>query len=152
MSTNADIYMLIFHLESALDIDINNKTYQQRDLENINWISHLHYLDPNADIRECAAQGQLNRHFDDYLIGVFLDYAGVLRLTLDPFGLRRVARFDLTMGSQIQGFTFNIGDSSTNNGYGGDGGTTSNSAEIHSNDNRFYVSKIQSISVLVALS
>jgi hypothetical protein len=43
------------------------------------------------------------------------------------------------MGSQIQGFTFNIGDSATNNGYGGDGGTTSNSAEIHSNDNRFYV-------------
>jgi hypothetical protein len=61
---------------------------------------------------------------------------GVVRLT---FGPRRIARFDLSMGSQIQGFTFNIGDSATNNGYGGDGGTTSNSAEIHSNDNRFYV-------------
>lgn len=45
------------------------------------------------------------------------------------------------MGSQVHGFTFNIGDSPTNNGYGGDGGTTSNSAEIHSNDNRFYVRK-----------
>ncbi len=61
-------------------------------------------------------------------------------MTFDPYGSRRIARFDLSMGSQIQGFTFNIGDSSTNNGYGGDGGTTSNSAEIHSNDNRFYVS------------
>lgn len=48
----------------------------------------------------------------------------------------------MKMGAQIQGFTFNLGDSTTNNGYGGDGGTTSNSAEIHSNDNRFYVSKI----------
>ena len=64
---------------------------------------------------------------------------GVLRLTFDPYGTRRIARFDLSMGQQIQGFTFNLGDSATNNGYGGDGGTTSNSAEIHSNDNRFYV-------------
>ena len=53
--------------------------------------------------------------------------------------MRKIARLDFNMGSQVQGFTFNIGDSSTNNGYGGDGGTTSNSAEIHSNDNRFYV-------------
>jgi len=67
---------------------------------------------------------------------------GVVRLTFNPYGSRRIARFDLSMGSQIQGFTFNIGDSSTNNGYGGDGGTTSNSAEIHSNDNRFYVNII----------
>ena len=67
-------------------------------------------------------------------------HLGVVRLTFDPFGSRRIARFDLTMGPQIHGFTFNIGDSATNNGYGGDGGTTSNSAEIHSNDNRFYVS------------
>lgn len=66
----------------------------------------------------------------------------MVRLTFDPNGSRRIARFDLRMGSQIQGFTFNFGDSSTNNGYGGDGGTTSNSAEIHSNDNRFYVRKI----------
>ena len=47
----------LFNLESALDIDVNNKTYVQRDLENINWISHLTYLDPNAEVRECTAQG-----------------------------------------------------------------------------------------------
>lgn len=46
-----------FYLESALDINVNNKTYEQNDLENINWISHLTYLDPNADIRDCTAQG-----------------------------------------------------------------------------------------------
>lgn len=44
-------------LESALDIDVNNRTFTQHDLENINWISHLGYLDPNADVRECTAQG-----------------------------------------------------------------------------------------------
>jgi hypothetical protein len=51
------INILYSNLESALDIDINNKTFEQYDLENINWISHLTYLDPNADIRECTAQG-----------------------------------------------------------------------------------------------
>lgn len=45
------------HLESALDINVNNKTFEQRDMENIHWISHLNYLDPNADVRECTAQG-----------------------------------------------------------------------------------------------
>ena len=107
-------------LEPALDVNVNNRTFAQGDEENIHWISHLNYLDPNADVRECSAQG-------------------VVRLSFDPFGSKRIARLDLAMGSQVQGFTFNIGDSSTNNGYGGDGGTTSNSAEIHSNDNRFYV-------------
>ena len=107
-------------LEPALDVNVNNRTFAQVDEENIHWISHLNYLDPNADVRECSAQG-------------------VVRLSFDPFGSKRIARLDLAMGSQVQGFTFNIGDSSTNNGYGGDGGTTSNSAEIHSNDNRFYV-------------
>ena len=81
-----------------------------------------------------------------------VDGLGVVRLTFDPFGPRRIARFDLNMGSQVQGFTFNIGDSATNNGYGGDGGTTSNSAEIHSNDNRFYVSRILSFSISRKLS
>jgi hypothetical protein len=99
---------------------VNSKTFEQRDKEYIQWISQLSYLDPNADIRDCTAQG-------------------VLRLTFDPMGDRQILRLDLTMGAQVQGFTFNIGDSPTNNGYGGDGGTTSNSAEIHSNDNRFYV-------------
>ncbi len=47
----------ILILESALDINVNKKTFEQHDLENINWISHLTYLDPNADIRDCTAQG-----------------------------------------------------------------------------------------------
>ncbi|CAF1219516.1 unnamed protein product, partial [Didymodactylos carnosus] len=106
--------------EPALEVDVSKKSYKLRDHDNINWISQLSYLDPHAEIKECIAQG-------------------VVRLTFDPKGVRKIARFDLTYGPHVQGFTFNIGDSSTNNAYGGDGGTTSNSAEIHSNDNRFYI-------------
>lgn len=73
-------------------------------------------------------------------------------MTFDPNGIRRIARLDLSMGAQIQGFTFNLGDSPTNNGYGGDGGTTSNSAEIHSNDNRFYVSAMFFIGEFLEIS
>ena len=76
-----------------------------------------------------------------------------------------MARFDLELGKILSGFTFNFGDSPSNNAYGtplfsfffvnkfillnesilfttkkgGDSGSTSNSAEMHSNDNRFYV-------------
>jgi hypothetical protein len=51
------IYILYSNIESALDVDVNKKTFEQHDLENISWISHLSYLDPNADIRDCTAQG-----------------------------------------------------------------------------------------------
>lgn len=44
-----------------MNINVNNKTFEQHDYENINWISHLTYLDPNADIRDCTAQGKSNR-------------------------------------------------------------------------------------------
>lgn len=54
----SSLYSAFLLLESALDIDVNNKTFEQADLENIHWISHLNYLDPNADVRECTAQGE----------------------------------------------------------------------------------------------
>jgi hypothetical protein len=51
-------FLIVYsNLEPALDIDVNNKSFVQRDIENINWISHLTYLDPNADVRDCTAQG-----------------------------------------------------------------------------------------------
>lgn len=63
----------------------------------------------------------------------------MVKLRFDPESDKKIARFDLAFGENLSGFTFNIGDSPSNNAYGGDSGTTSNSAEIHSNDNRFYV-------------
>lgn len=58
-------YEYYFNLESALHVDTDNKRYEQNDFENITWISHLTYLDPNAEIRECTAQGLLNQNFNN---------------------------------------------------------------------------------------
>lgn len=51
----------------------------------------------------------------------------VLKLTLAQY---RKARFTLTYGARPEGWTLNIADSSSCNGYGGDGATQSNDAEV----------------------
>ncbi|CAF0707652.1 unnamed protein product [Brachionus calyciflorus] len=107
--------------EPDIDVDVNELKFKLNDSENITWVSPLSYME-NSVMEHSPCSGQ-----------------GVLKLTYDPSNMRRVARFDLEFGEILSGFTFNIGDSPTNNAYGGDTGTTSNSAEIHSNDNRFYV-------------
>jgi|GEM_PF-480627 len=58
------------------------------------------------------------------------DGQAVLKLTLDPrrTGYAR-ATFDVIYSDTPQGWTVNIGDSQSNNGYGGDSGTQSNDAE-----------------------
>jgi hypothetical protein len=43
---------------------------------------------------------------------------GVVKLKFDPNSPKKVARFDMSFGEMISGFTFNIGDSPTNNAYG----------------------------------
>ena len=101
-------------------IDVKNMMYKLNDNETIQWVQPLAHLESTLEHPACSGQG-------------------VLKLKFDSTNRQRVARFDLEFGETISGFTFNIGDSPTNNGYGGDSGTTSNSAEIHSNDNRFYV-------------
>ena len=47
-------------------------------------------------------------------------------------------RFDFSFAPGHSGWNFNIGDSS-NNGYGGDGGHTSNAAEVHNINQNFFV-------------
>lgn len=102
------------------DINVTEMKYKINDNETISWVTELNYLEPAIEHQPCSAQG-------------------VLKLKFDPLSNKKVARFDLELGQLISGFTFNMGDSPTNNAYGGDSGTTSNSAELHSNDNRFYV-------------
>ncbi|MCE7870915.1 hypothetical protein DYH09_11115 [bacterium CPR1] len=51
----------------------------------------------------------------------------VLKLTLQQY---RSARFTLTYGARPEGWTLNVADSSSCNGYGGDGATQSNDAEV----------------------
>lgn len=55
----------------------------------------------------------------------------VTQLTLDPFTTGYIgARFDITYGDTAEGWSVNIGDSATNDGYAGDSGTQSNDAEL----------------------
>ena len=44
------------------------KTFEQRDFEHIHWISHLNYLDPNADVRDCTAQGKRKENIQANII------------------------------------------------------------------------------------
>ena len=69
------------------------------------------------------------------------DQQGVLRINF-PLACNNSQscklRFDFSFLSDHTGINFNIGDSS-NNGYGGDNGHSSNSAEVHNVNQRFYV-------------
>ncbi|XP_068721951.1 uncharacterized protein [Montipora capricornis] len=58
---------------------------------------------------------------------------GKLRLTFDKPGLgrKRTARIDLWFARQVTGYSFDIADSPTVNGWGGDAGTTVKGAEVH---------------------
>ncbi|MCI3325470.1 hypothetical protein MQA28_25995 [Escherichia coli] len=55
---------------------------------------------------------------------------GVLKLTFNT-NTRRKAKIVLQFASVVSDFAFHIGDSQTNNGYGGDASSQSNDAEIH---------------------
>ena len=66
---------------------------------------------------------------------------GVIKLTFpNPVGgkQRYCLVFDLYLQKDPRRWAFNIGDS-TNNGYGGDAGTTSNAAEVHNIGNSWFV-------------
>jgi hypothetical protein len=53
----------------------------------------------------------------------------VVKIRLDQYKFRS-ARFQVTYGNAPDGWSLNLGDSSTNDGYGGDAATQSNDAEI----------------------
>jgi hypothetical protein len=63
-------------------------------------------------------------------------YQGVLKLAFLPTARER-AQIDLTF-EKSEGWTFNLGDSQTNNGYSGDANTQANDAEVHSINNNLY--------------
>ncbi|XP_041354392.1 uncharacterized protein LOC121372175 [Gigantopelta aegis] len=64
---------------------------------------------------------------------------GVLKLTFNSAGLaKRKVRIDMTF-SNPKGYSFNIGDSRTNNAWGGDSRTQSRDAEIHSYNKGMHV-------------
>ncbi len=64
----------------------------------------------------------------------------LLRLTLDPHSTGYVkARFDITYGNAPYGLSVDIGDSISNDGYGGDNGNQSNNAEVQIDGNELSV-------------
>ncbi len=64
----------------------------------------------------------------------------LLRLTLDPHSTGYVkARFDITYGNTPSGLSVNIGDSISNDGYGGDNGNQSNNAEVQIDNDQLSV-------------
>jgi hypothetical protein len=69
-------------------------------------------------------QSPVNQYPDDY-------YETVLKLNLDPAkSLFNAAIFDIQYDANPWGWSVNIGDSRSNNGYKGDGGDQSNDAEL----------------------
>ena len=66
---------------------------------------------------------------------------GVIKITFPypKYGQQKCRfKFDLHLSSAAGKFNFGIGDS-TNNGYGGDAGETSNAAEVHNSGDTLYV-------------
>jgi hypothetical protein len=85
--------------EPSIDVDIRSMSFKNNDNESIEWVNELRYLEPTPEHLPCSGEG-------------------VLKLKFDPTNSRKIARFDIELGNIISGFTFNIGDSPTNNGYG----------------------------------
>ena len=85
--------------EPSIEVDVRGMSFTNNDNDSIEWTNELRYLDPTPDHPPCSGEG-------------------VLKLKFDPNGSKKIARFDIELGNIISGFTFNIGDSPTNNGYG----------------------------------
>ncbi|KAK7100076.1 uncharacterized protein [Littorina saxatilis] len=79
----------------------------------ISWVSAL--TTPTKNLGTCGCHKQ-----------------GVVKLTFNTSD-RTKAEITFSLGKS-KGYTFDIGDSHTNDGYGGDLGTQSNDAEVHSHD------------------
>ena len=62
-------------------------------------------------------------------------FEGCYRVNLDPASGCTVATIEGLYADASTGWTLSIGDSSTNNGFGGDGATQSNDAETNIRDN-----------------
>ena len=102
------------------EVDLTSGEYEltSQSETTLSWI-----LRPNSPAGTCTRRGVMRATFPQPREGK------------QPCRLK----FDFHLQPNSSGITFNIGDSPTVNGYGGDAGTTSNSAEVHSSGNDFLV-------------
>ncbi|KAL9988365.1 hypothetical protein ACROYT_G002802 [Oculina patagonica] len=100
----------------SFQVNLLNKKWSGSD-SNIAWVDNLTGGKPGT----CASQGKLRIRFDPRC------------------GPKRTARIDLWFARQVTGFSFDIGDSPTVNGFGGDSGTTPNTAEVHGKERHLLI-------------
>lgn len=95
------------------EVDLTTGVYEQSSQSEtaLTWIQQ-----PNSPTGTCTRQGVMKATFPQP------------REENQPCRLT----FDFHLQPNSSGFTFDIGDSPTVNGHGGDAGTTSNAAEVHS--------------------
>ncbi|PVD31300.1 hypothetical protein C0Q70_06712 [Pomacea canaliculata] len=63
---------------------------------------------------------------------------GVIKLTLNN-STRSMVKIDMKLAMYARGWTFHIGDSISNKGFGGDDSDQSNDAELHTVNDTFYI-------------
>ena len=102
------------------EVDLTTGVYEQASQSEttLTWIQQ-----PNSPAGTCTRQGVMKVTFPQPREGN------------QPCRLK----FDFHLQPNASGFTFDIGDSPTVNGYGGDAGTTSNAAEVHSQATSFNI-------------
>ena len=102
------------------EVDLTTGVYEQASQSEttLTWIQQ-----PNSPAGTCTRQGVMKATFPQPREGN------------QPCRLK----FDFHLQPNASGFTFDIGDSPTVNGYGGDAGTTSNAAEVHSQATSFNI-------------
>jgi len=101
----------------VFDVNLTTGTYQIATNSGIAWTTF-----PGTGGSNCNLQGVLKITFPQPIGGV----------------QRQFLQFELYFASDATEWNFNIGDSS-NNGYGGDAGHTSNAAEVHNKNRSWYV-------------
>ncbi|CAN5431450.1 hypothetical protein BH10CHL1_BH10CHL1_23500 [soil metagenome] len=99
---------------------------------------------PPAQPVACTLDLSLGRNDCDKIGGVMVinqrGSQSLLRLTLDPHSTGYLkARFDITYGNAPVGLSVDIGDSISNDGYGGDNRNQSNNAEVQIDGNELSV-------------
>ena len=102
------------------EVDLTSGKYEQASQSetSLAWLQQ-----PNSPSGTCLRQGVMRATFPQPREGN------------QPCRLK----FDFHLQPNTSGFAFDIGDSPTVNGYGGDAGTTSNAAEVHSIRSSFFV-------------
>ncbi len=108
--------------EKLFEVDLTTGVYDISSDSGMSWSYPGSGLVSGSTTTSCAMQGVLRIDFPHPI----------------PQCKRPLLRFDMYLSPDAFDFNFNIGDSS-NNGWGGDAGHTSNAAEVHNRHQNWYI-------------